>query len=108
MSREILRTNGGRCATECHSEGGSPRNDRSTPKGLSRGVSAQALLDSPGGDLGSRAEAKLRQDAADVAFDRRLADNERHSDLAIRTTIRDERGHLALPRGKPAESLLCG
>ncbi len=69
-------------------------------------VARQAAFRGPGGDLGARGEAELAEDVADVGLDGPLAENEGGGDLSVRLAPADERRHVALARGQPAEGLL--
>ena len=86
---------------------GTERARRQTP-GLRSGPRPLAPFGHPGGNLAPRAESQLGQDAADVRFDRTLADDESFGDLAVGVSLRDQVGHLPLARAEPARLLGLG
>jgi len=51
----------------------------------------------PGGDLGSRIEAELVQDAADVAVDGALGDEQACPDLLVGQAVGDQLRDLGFP-----------
>src|SRR5437773_8895023 len=56
------------------------------------------VRDYPGGDLGPGAEAELVQDAADVAVDGALGDEQPRADLLVRQAVGDQSRDIRLTR----------
>src|SRR5438094_5062267 len=58
------------------------------------------VRDYPGGDLGPGAEAELVQDAADVAVDGALGDEQPRADLLVGQAVGDQPGDIRLARAE--------
>src|SRR5436190_20125803 len=58
------------------------------------------VRDYPGGDLGPGAEAELVQDAADVAVDGALGDEQPRADLLVGQAVGDQPGDVRLARAE--------
>src|SRR5215831_3660176 len=62
----------------------------------------------PGGDLGPRAEAELVQDAADVAVNGALGDEQARPDLSVGQAVGDQPRDLVFPLAERTGAGLAG